>query len=189
MTDQRQTRWKRRAIVAVVIGCVLNIAVAWLLALATADLRQVLPDHRELHTGPTTWPYESPTGWPTGPVREDIGFLVYQQREYWARLPGEPRTLCVMSQSLWGLPMLSLQLGSRYLNANPGRIHRMPLIRRGIRLTNSVDRGLPLDPVWPGFLVNTAFYTALAYGVLHVRARRRERERLALGIAKEDRVV
>lgn len=151
----------------------MNVAVAWLLAVFVSDLPQ-LSDR--LHTDGVRWPYEPPAGadWPTNPRRGDKRYVGYQQREYWVAKRGVPKTTCVMSQSLWGLPFLAMQIGSRYEHAYPGRRFALSWVRTGIRNSSSIDRGLPLDPVWPGFIGNTAFYSTMMFGLLSVRCRRRK---------------
>jgi hypothetical protein len=178
-------RWTIRIFVFLLLGAIVNVAVAW--GLAVFD---VLPDRASrggLGGSPVNWvdqEWEAPGGYrlwcewsTTGQLPYDghVGFRPAELIRDWSPVPRDTPDRVLRSHSaklVWerhvldarGWPMLSLLSwqrlteASRYVDVIGIEIGQM-----GSRLVAGQSGFLPTRPIWPGFAINTVFYAAVLW--------------------------
>lgn len=179
-------RWAMAVLVSLLLGVLLNIAVAWGLA---AFVGVPPPPARQIPAEkPLSWPGRVPQGWP--PPKEvyigrwwcctTVHALGHTVRRLEDTNPttkaSEEMLSCNLYISRWGWPMRSLEiqwphsqnmLVSIWLFKKPTEA----ALRTGLPVSTSITRSperthLPLMPVWPGFFVNSLLYSAIACALL-----------------------
>ena len=196
-------RWIVRGVVFVLLGAVVNVAVAWGCATFLADAR----NGWEMHSGATR--LESGAVWGIR-RRERPGYLKMDCHvgspaqqwdarwqaarsliEHWSRVPNDPSSFSDWDEQASGWPMLSfwsrLEIVDYRHNfvSTDARVLPHDKLEKGIYVDArwiSKQAILPFGPIWHGVIVNTLFYAAvvvLLYGLLHsLRRRRRVRKGL-----------
>lgn len=154
------------------VGAVVNITVAWGCVLTRIS-------HGSFSTGKWSvnqpWPVQPPTDWPVGSEWDAPARTGYQYIH--ARNVSTNRT-CIMEVVRAGLPFKSLT-ATRAMAIPVGAPQhfdppewRYALGAGGTLFGVGFGGGvLPLQPVWPGFAMNTVVYGAVS-GVLYVGLRR-----------------
>jgi hypothetical protein len=161
------------AMILLVLGAVVNIAVAWVLSPAA------VPNPRRSYIGPVqeqwwskidpqpSWPRPTPERW-----SEPISGILYQRggatHRIWTAYP-TPRQGCTIAITSAGWPMRSLafeqwsefdlERGGRQTDGHPHSPFRLGAPWRG------GPKRLPLTPIPAGFAINTLLYGAPAAGV------------------------
>lgn len=191
-------RWAMMVLVSLLLGAVVNIAIAWSLAafvgVPPPPARQIPPAQ------PPTWPGQVSDWWPE-PNEVHIGrwwccttvhAFAHSVRR-WEDLnaltkASEAMLSCNLYIAQWGWPMRSLEfqwphsqnmLVSIWLFKRPTEA----ALRTGLPVSTSITRSperthLPLMPVWQGFVVNSLAYSAIiAASLLAPGAARRARRR------------
>lgn len=197
----------KRALVALAVGVLLNVAISGALAAfigvpprPAKQVQAVQPD-RWPRTVSAEWP--KPTGvhtrrWWCCTMIDAVGYTrIPEERgpDFVSRATHESAYTLMLRQ--WGWPMRSLEY--QWTHTQPMLVNvwlfKPPAeasLRTGLPVSTSITRSperthLPLMPVWPGFVVNSLFYAAVAGAILFApgavrRARRRRRGRcLACG--------
>jgi hypothetical protein len=189
----RRSRLWLRLLICLFVGTTLNVAVAWLLgccATPTSGFDQYAADG-------AGWPASTPAGWPEpdywGNLR-GLGFTLVSASnnlEALARTQRKDPTITVHSlqSRRYGLPFRSMQ--TRTLAVQTGRVIT-PMdpgpFRAGLDLPSSWNpinyphRRIPLQPLFPGFALNSFLYALLAAGLWTstTALRRRSRQRKQL---------
>ncbi len=169
----------RAVVVCMLVGVLMAFAVSWTLAVGygrvggwkltrgTTRWLALSDDHarrvREFYDPSEVtpirelaWPIGVPTGWSAPRVRSVRGGIGYH-RVSTAR-GGEPLNDYAIRSCLSGLPFKGLRTDHltedyRLVRSNPWQ--------SGIPLDNGAS--LPVRPIWPAFLANTAFYAMLTW--------------------------
>ena len=90
-----------------------------------------------------------------------------------------------------GWPMISLSYGTSFANDSSLKQIRRPLVVDGIAMGvrpprqvryGPVPKALPLQPIWPGFAINTVFYAALFWLLFAAPFALRRRRRIRRGL-------
>jgi hypothetical protein len=169
-----------RLAVCAVVGVVATVGVAWGIALWTvppAPQAILVSQHPELQGTGHLWPCPVPRGWPAHPNVAFSGGSVVWRQEIARALGYSPQTVQVRLYRC-GFPVPAL--GARRYSQWTGMMRAGP--PPGITvprwLGRNRDVGLPVRPVWPGFVVDAAVYGAgvfaawSAVAFLHARGRR-----------------
>ncbi len=196
-------RWRRPAILIAAVllaGAVVNVAVAWGIAGTEPPIRISYEAGVDLEGG--AWPVAVPVDWPQPLMRWDVvsraGEGGARTRVWWHtdyRAEFGPSYVAIEYSAGWpALSLRRLHAAEHEWIAADGdeseltREAPIPTLLRGLaapeplarRLVNS-DGHLPLAPILPGFILNTAFYAAILAAPLIVfpvrRWRRRQRGR------------
>lgn len=183
----------KRVVACVVVGVVVNVLVAWGLALWT-PVRMGSP----LDLAISSWPAPAPSGWPSPVTQQRYGGIGWTWRMAIVDAEG---TTYGMSRVDFGLPCRTLsyaQAGTIY----SGRAGAMSKIRlaglwaawelldvswqRGL---STRERVVPLRPIWVGSVANIGLYGTAAWLVLFVpsliRTHRRARRGRCLACGYE----
>lgn len=184
------TRWRLLTIAASIgVGCLINLAVAWFFAVWAPmpdGLRYTAKDH-----GPWSRVAGVPSDWPQPNVivvRRLAGRAMWQFN-YCLDLNSSAihagDYTCQLNRAGW--PMLSMEsqfvypFGPNQLNrrGHSAGIVVTKLPRPWMIVGNAYSDCVPLRPIWFGFVVNTALFGALVYGmqlgvVRRLRSRRRK---------------
>lgn len=158
----------RTIIFAALVGVATTIVTAWAFQIQLALWRWSSPERLAQFHNPA-WASGVPDGWPIAPDRGFAGssfgvtFTLLASHEPNPRWPQETPLHQYVSE--FGFPMRALSSEIKRDRSNPVD----PSWREGFRLgmPEPMDgpfycASLPLIPCWPGFLVNTAIFGALA---------------------------
>lgn len=199
-------------LVSLAVGCIVNILLTWTLARWTSmgEGRGIARDKRigpatyYTYDSTLTWPGGAPVDWP----RPQTGFdgagtgLEYSSRHY-SEIVG-PQALQRFNVRLvragWPLRSLGWQVWEEeFDSAGPNPKHSSTLLPgtscgyidlkrwlgpRGTSIysINEVHQRLPVVPIWPGFVINSILYGAMAWiacrSMLAWRTWRRSRQGL-----------
>lgn len=172
-------------------GAVLNVVVAWSGAMCYVDDKL----RSERRTEATSWPIDVPSTWPPPRDRVDREIRSDHREQVWGEngKTGDDYHFYQCKRTLCGWPLASMTgwtcveghrpgepgKQSRFDSWSRGMLKAPPWLLnlgswlRGAKLARS---SIPYIPWWPGFVVNTAFYTAILSSVVVVpRAIRRWR--------------
>jgi hypothetical protein len=204
MTNRRGRikRAIRTVIVFLLLGAIVNVAVAWWFALVG---EQEASTRIEPAAVPDRWPaYLRDLDWPApdhaeeriglGVVGDAVGVTILDieggDRDASWSGPGRDKTLVSLEVRRFGLPWRAMQFeipgvvaGSRSMSIVKAA-RTAAGTRVGIDVSDLVGatqnqalRALPLTPLWPGFAINTIFYAVVLWlpflGVGILRRRRR----------------
>jgi len=150
-----------RAIVFVLAGAIVNIAVAWGCSIWShpTNVRELSWEEALGLVTEYTPPGEPvEVGWP---VQGDGFGMSFSTSWHLGSLPD-------VSEGRCGWPTRCLRMGVWIPKSNGDSAH----IVNGIRLSSG--KLLPLRPIWPGFAINTLFYAAIVFAA-PVKVRRRRR--------------
>jgi hypothetical protein len=164
------------AVMFLLLGAIMNIAVAWGCALAAQRRSSVLP----LPDPPIEWRRSVPSNWPSKPRVESFGICRGWGGVVWhdqlAGYPGDFH-LCVFRLGMPAASMSYDQLvedGSySWRCAVP-----VPVAISGLGHLNH----LPIRPIWPGFAINTLFYAAILWLLLALPGALRRWRRIKRGL-------
>jgi hypothetical protein len=155
------------AAVCILAGAVMTVAVAWGMKLGHSA--PTWTDDRPSTVGP--WPWDAPEGWPPPESLQVYGGAGWRRTVFAAFEDtfGSVQRLRTMDRVSFGWPSLALEarftIDGRVLSSSG-------VVRFG-------GSSLPGIPMWPGFALDTAFYSTLALfiwqgpGFLRRRSRRR----------------
>lgn len=188
-------KWAKVALVSLVLGTAINVAVAWVLVVAIGFPRWQGAGRGTFGIGaPDRWSQRVPAAWPPTPQGTSESrwwccTIRHEHAEWPAPIIGPDglrtpegmevmRTAKVLTlqMSEWGWPMRSLRTSRTNEVGAALSIRMLPppgdhSLAEGIRLPPSLARSpfvahLPLMPVWPGFAINTLLYAAVAAALL-----------------------
>ncbi len=168
-------RWITKLVVFLLLGAVVNVAVAWGCALWSSmtqdsDLSKqralTLLQEREFLPRPG-----DPYG---GRTIEGIGLTVLEL--LFDPIAGQETSEINQREATWlmatlaGLPVRSLQAEVRLAASDYADPVYSVVLIGGIRIDNRVmkpaftlENVLPVQPIWPGFAINTIFYAAILW--------------------------
>jgi hypothetical protein len=181
----------RRIAISLTLGAIVGVLVSW--AVMFRDFKDAV----STTLVPGDWPIAVPSTWPAKPdeARRISGatwsaLSLIQNRASWSEASRSRKAsvLYVASVETFGWPFHGLKRyglgthnGTRFTQDHLGVFRQGVLIPASWqgRLPNRIQT-IPIMPAWPGFLLNTLFYAALAWGVLaarswEIRGRRRRR--------------
>lgn len=157
-------RWTLRILVFLLLGTVVNVAVAWACVLRDASFR-------EIHPTEFRWPIPVPPGFEQPVWGHGLKAFGFTSLGAWVNTAtGDPGCLNVQ---LAGWPLRAFCAERHYVKQGLG----IPGLQRfdspasfwdGIAIPervkgNSEYRCLPTGPLWPGFAINTVFYAAVVW--------------------------
>ncbi len=158
---------KRRLLIVAVFllaGAVVNVAVAWGIALWAPPLPvPVLPSETQQLSQDDAWRLWRtlrPSEWTDPPVLmgHRWGQVGESYVEAWEPLDETPWfSLLRVGKHQFGAPAFSLEYVYQYGDSRESRVGAWTGLRSDYRA------GLPLRPVWSGFAVNTFFYAAVLW--------------------------
>ncbi len=181
-------RWLAKIVVFLLLGAVVNVAVAWGCALWSSQESYLTEEEIDV---PQAWPsYLEELGWPTpaSAIRlrglgwgfGSVGVTVIEVSggdpdASWMRSgPGTNKTFVSLTVRRFGLPFRALQWETHGVRAGPRGMELVRAaasaagLRSGIDVSEQVGasteghmRSLPLTPLWPGFAINTIFCAAI----------------------------
>lgn len=190
--------WTKLVLVSLLLGVAVNVGVAWGLAAFVGEPPP--PAKQIVAPQPFRWPRQVAEGWPE-PSQVSIGrwwccttihavgHNLLDDPEALAAQPPPEQLSCQLYVYQWGWPMRSLEI--QWPHAQPMLVSiwlfERPTeagLRTGLPVPTSITRSserthIPLMPVWPGFVINSLVYAALAGsavfgpGVVRRSARRR----------------
>jgi hypothetical protein len=175
-------RWAARILVFVVLGAIVNIAVAWVLV-ATYGVGNYEGGDATNELWRSYAPQEfQPT--PSRGERAACRGLEYFHFYAWPRDEGrssyEGAFFC-----LAGFPFLSM-LGHSYQQSQtidgPLLVRTNTFVAIRLRETEQEPTRLPLLPLWPGFAINTVFYAMILWGLFAAPFALRRRMRIKRGL-------
>ena len=162
-------RLAARICVFVILGAIVNVAVAWALVMSsdTASGDLAAPSHWQ-----SRWPFESP--------RPNLDFIVMYglgSREGFAM-----NDQCMVWFGEAGWPSLSVS-GSSWHRINE-RALIVESINNGLwrKADDELMSGVPFQPLWPGFAINTVFYAFILWLVFAAPFALRRRRRIKRGL-------
>ena len=172
------------------LGAVLNVAVAWACALWSTQQSYLSVEEIDV---PQAWPsYLEELGWPAptsavwlqgfGTSDGSVGVTEIEisggdPDASWRRSgPGTGKTFVSLMVRRFGLPARALQWETHGVRAGPRSMEIVRAaasaagLRTGIDVSEQVGarikgemRCLPLTPIWPGFALNTFFYATVLW--------------------------
>jgi len=190
-TDRSWRRWIRICVIALCVGVVINVLVAWGVAAAGLPMKA---DHNYDAPG-QGWPRRSPVGWPTEPdtwmTGESLGYASRGASHNMAALARTRRTdptvvMHMMIVDAYGLPFRSMRTTRRIVQRGPAItsneqtvLDAGTIVPRVLNPSQTATNRFAFDPVWPGFVLNSLVYAVLALvtmlGLTRLRADRRRR--------------
>jgi hypothetical protein len=129
------------AIVFLLLGAIVNVAVAWGLLLAMAPFNPAFL----VRSDALAWPFEPPELWPSSPDSVGERHTFGRTQQAWLSATGSS-PYAMMGVSLSGLPFRTLSSKYWVASPTPSRIIQMPI-----------------SLLWPGFAINTVFYAAILW--------------------------
>jgi hypothetical protein len=197
-----------KLVLFLLLGAIVNVAVAWGCALWSAQ--ESWESVRALEA-PQRWPaYLERLSWPPphsssehlelGLHRASIGVSIVSISggDVFASCaregPDTDKTFVSMSRRLFGIPARALSWEMHGVRAGPRGMdmtkaaHSAAGLRAGwnvSELTGAIDRGcdrrMPLMPLWPGFAINTIFYAAALWVIFAIPGTLKRLRRRAKG--------
>ena len=187
-------RYRRLALAAALCllgGATVNIAIAWLIGCCGAS-----PSLSNYGASGSGWPAPPPAGWPEPDIwgeSHSLGLSLLSASQNLVELARtrrqDPSVVCYfMSVDRYGLPLRSMR--ARFLTIQTGRAITVidpSTIQAGLDLPRGWNPGqyrfrrIPLEPVWPGFAINTVFYAAVIAGPWTIAVVLRRRSRIRRG--------
>jgi hypothetical protein len=190
-------RWALRIFVFLLLGAIVNIAVAW--GLAAWGSYRFIPEQFysrdqkprwlcsvDIGIGMTRTSFVPDNGNWGGETSPPDGFTV----PYWSRARIPPSTETIEDSTMpwynehaYGWPMRSAIGELR--NSKPTRAW---LVIDGVEVLRSNSgspmpfRVIPIRPIWPGFAINTLFYAAILWALFAVPAVLRRKRRIKRGL-------
>ena len=148
-----------KLVVFLLLGAVVNVAVAW--GCALRELWNSLEGHEPTDYDIRWWDAHVPEGFPAVPdeVGEQSAFGVSETFMFSERSsqPISPPSVAIRRRA--GLPMRSLE-GSAWGDYRYGR--RRVIEQSQLKLLKDRER-FPLRPIWPGFAINTVLYATILW--------------------------
>ena len=164
-----------KLVVFLLLGTVVNVAVAWGIVLWTPQ--QPRGPGLAVVLNQFDWPRPVPPDWPA-PQRQNFGrtwglssiqTMAYVQPLDAPRSPG--------AVSGWGMSLFQAGWPCRCVEAQVSQVNRkgvpirtdfrpavkLPETLHFLRVREARYRVLPLRPIWPGFAINTIFYAAILW--------------------------
>jgi hypothetical protein len=167
LVKRRPTRVVVFLLLFLVGGAVVNIAVAWGIAIVTGGGRPSATGHNEMSMDDTQafWLRHAPADWRDAELLEGVGLGFRGRGRAHVLVIAElasPPQLVGVSHSDAGWPLLSL--GFRAQHVVRQGVENMD-VQGGwrVHLPRFKDRTLPLLPIWPGFAINTMFYALVLW--------------------------
>ncbi len=190
----------RRIMIAVTLGVIVNVLVAWSPYLGDRmQARIENPGRGILLASDARWPTTPPPHWPKAPQVESycdahrgeaLGYTIRTQEV----LEVQPSSLTdlwpamIVERSGWPLRALvryeaRVRKGGMYVREDLG------IARQGLSLpkawwNHSLGTAvpLPLMPLWPGFMINTVLYGSLAWALISAPSWLKRRRRIGRGL-------
>ncbi len=195
-----------RLMVSLMVGVVVTVLVAWYRPIEmSAAMVNGYPDLDIVSISGTPWPIEVPNDWPAVPTSQRSERSLFRSSHYYygfgeleapfSAIGYELPDVFVVIAEVSGWPLRASvrfeRIDGRSMRSGH---HELGVIRGGLPLPaswRSVKLGttmpLPIMPLWPGFLVNALFYSALIFGTLaglsHLKRQRRLRRGLCVQCA------
>lgn len=168
-------KWPAKIVVLLIIGAVVNVAVAWGIVLWTPQ--EPRGPGMAVLLNQIDWPRQAPADWPA-PQRQNSGrtwgLSAIQTMAHVLPLDA-PRSPGAVSG--WGMSLFQAGWPSRCIEARSDTVNyagvipkanlrpavKLPEALHFLRVREARYRVLPLRPIWPGFAINTAFYAAILW--------------------------
>ena len=190
-------RWFTRLVVFLLLGAIVNVAVAWGCALwSSVTQASGLPQQRVLALLQERQFFPQPGEHYEGSAEEGIGLTVFQfvldPTSRGRTSDANQREAAWVVATLAGLPVRSLQAEWRGAGSDLAQLASSLRLIGGIELDDRIREQdltfpyvLPLRPIWPGFAVNTVFYATLLWLFIFAAyaLRRRARRKRGLCVA------
>ncbi len=196
-------RWAARILVFLLLGAIVNVAVAW----GCARWANVRHDGYFVDAKPARWSYESASCFGavrivSSPTTETQ--VVFRGDETpnrcpapaWSRVTSQSKESASLVEDARGWPALALMSVLTYIDSDvdagwvrAGDEFFIPEVwqtRWGIRVRDGRRaediHTLPLRPIWPGFAINTVFYAGMLWVLLAAPFALRRRLRIKRGL-------
>jgi hypothetical protein len=154
-----------------IVGAVLTVAVAWGLTVWVAEGTST----RHRNQSWSAWSAALPSDWPTAPDSREV-FALSGRTVVWetANRTGQwgGAEVFWLQENRAGLPLHALRSFEKHRGPRNGPTvyyDVFPHLGDGLRIPDGVPfqvsgaTSFPIDPIWPGFALNTAFYAALLF--------------------------
>ena len=164
-----------KLVVFLLLGAIINVAVAWGIVLWTPQ--QPRARGMTVVLNQFDWPRQAPPDWPA-PQRQDsdetwgLSHKVTRALVQWL---DDPRSHGNIAS--WGMSIFQAGWPCRCFEADRAWVHdwgvdpqadwrsavKLPEALHFLGIKEARYRPLPLRPIWPGFAINTIFYAALLW--------------------------
>ena len=180
MRINEMRRWLVQICVLLILGAIVNVAVAWGCA-AWAGSDVDLEWFEE--ASEASWPNPRPAGWPETP-----DFAV-QAKCFGITARGGARLEFFQTRTSLGLPLRAMFWQRTSSQAYVGiDVYQATRFSDGIRVPQSMTldnadwRCFPVLPLWPGFALNTVFYAVVLWLLFAAPFALRRRRRIKRGL-------
>ena len=140
-----------KLVVFVLLGAIVNVAVAWGCAVPSSANTTLLKARSFDKSGRALWQRLAMEGWPSRPSKSKEGSRFGVTLRYWSAIVRNTDT--VQGYYMWekraGWPMRAVASYGRFDGNDRDELW--------------ILGGLPLGPIWPGFAINTTFYAAILW--------------------------
>jgi hypothetical protein len=180
-----------RASIFLLLGAIVNVTVAWALALWVKPIERDIACLIRRDLSPVTEP-ECRDWWAKHAPSPEWGELFathvdscpgVEKTVMWSDIPGEDGITARyhVERLRYGLPLLFMEGSIAWERDSPSFVTQNTLF------VSIGQGGIPLHPLWPGFAINTIFYALLLWPLVaapgFVRRRLRRRRGLCPGCA------
>ena len=156
-------------VVCLLLGAVVNVAVAWAIAIWSCPIPTCIENFREVDQSDieSLWQHYGQPSWPSlsGGMRLSAAGKTITEVDGWMYLRGHRSFQLTRYEMGWpgrAMRYVDLLWGSGGFSPN-WEIAEGCYLQDGIPWVARRRIILPLAPIWPGFAVNTIFYAALVW--------------------------